>query len=136
MRDLCVQRQGALDRGVGLVPESGGSKRDRRPTSCSSAAATSGTLGYLSQADEVNAPAAEVPDQYVRWPETAQTAELRVRVLAEAGQNDEALAAADISIGAYLAGGDGTLAQQAEVTRIAAIVEGLRMASARRLSRG
>jgi tetratricopeptide (TPR) repeat protein len=91
------------------------------------AEAVGSTLGYLSQADEINVGAAEVPGEYVRWPETAQTAELRTRVLADAGQSDEALAAADISIRAYQAGGDQTLAQQAEVTRIAAIVEGLRI---------
>ena len=89
--------------------------------------AVSATLGYLDQADAVNVAAAEEPDRYARWPETAQTTELRARVLADAGQHDEALTAAGLALLAYQAGGDQSLAQQAEVTRIAAIVEGLRV---------
>ncbi|MBO0832933.1 MAG: hypothetical protein J2P29_13290, partial [Actinobacteria bacterium] len=91
-------------------------------------AATTDTLGYLSLADEVNEQATEVPGSYARWPETAQTAELRARVLAEANRNEDALAAAEISLRAYESGGaDQTIARQAEVTRIAAILQGIRL---------
>lgn len=85
------------------------------------------TLGYLSQADDVNEQATEIPGRYARWPETAQNAELRTRALAEAGRNQDALAAAEASLRAYTAGGERTLAKQAEVVRIAAVIEGLRL---------
>jgi hypothetical protein len=85
------------------------------------------TLGYLGQADEVNERATEIPGRYAKWPETAQNAELRARALAEAGQNQDALAAAEVSLRAYEAGGERTLAKQAELVRIAAILEGLRL---------
>jgi tetratricopeptide (TPR) repeat protein len=85
------------------------------------------TLGYLSRADDVNEQATEIPGRYARWPETAQNAELRARALAEAGRNHDALAAAEVSLRAYEAGGDRTVAKQAEVVRLAAVIEGLRL---------
>lgn len=88
-------------------------------------------LEYLRQADEVNAAALE-GENYRQWPESALTAQLRAQVLAEAGRNEDALEAAEQSIAAWQKGGDEALEPLAEATRIAAVIEGLRLGGKQR----
>src|SRR5262249_26687284 len=83
-------------------------------------------LEYLRRGDRINT-AAEESEHRHRWPETAQNAQLRAQGLAQVGRNDEALAAIETSIMAWQDGGDGVLAQLAEATRIAGVIEGFRL---------
>lgn len=83
-------------------------------------------LELLGRADEVNLATEEVEGRYRRWPETAQTADVRTQVLAGADRDEEALAAAESAIAAWRLG-ENTLTPLAEATRVAAVLEGLRL---------
>ncbi|HEU5355671.1 MAG TPA: tetratricopeptide repeat protein [Actinocrinis sp.] len=83
-------------------------------------------LEYLRQADEINEATPE-SENYRRWPESALNAQLRAQGLAEAGRNGEALEAIEQSIAAWQQGGDEALEPLTEATRIAAVIEGIRL---------
>lgn len=90
-------------------------------------AGTERALDLLRRADEINLATEEIEGQYRRWPETGQNANLRTRALASVNRDEEALAAADAAIAAWRLGGREAIGPLAEATRVAAILEGVRL---------
>ena len=83
-------------------------------------------LEYLHRCDEINV-GVEESETYRRWLETAPNALLRAQGLAQIDRNDDALAAIEVSIAAWREGGDSVLAELAEATRVAGVIEGFRL---------
>lgn len=84
-------------------------------------------LAYLEEADAVAAATEERPDGFQRWPETAQTADLRTQILASLERYEPALAAAEAAAVAWERGGLRTIDEWAESVRVAAVIEGFRL---------
>jgi tetratricopeptide (TPR) repeat protein len=84
-------------------------------------------LGYLAEADAVTAAAEELAGVFQRWPETAQSADLRTQILGALGRDEEALAATVAASVAWERGGSHTVDEWAESVRIAAVLEGHRL---------
>lgn len=84
-------------------------------------------LAFLDEADAATAAAEEQSGAFQRWPETAQTADLRTQILGALGRHEEALAATDAASIAWERGGSRTIDEWAESVRIAAVLEGHRL---------
>jgi tetratricopeptide (TPR) repeat protein len=84
-------------------------------------------LAYLDEADAVTGATPERPGGFLRWPETAQTADARTQILGALGRNEEALAATVAASLAWERGGSRTIDEWAESVRIAAVLEGGRL---------
>ena len=84
-------------------------------------------LAYLDEADAATVAAEELTGQFQRWPETAQTADLRTQILGSLGRYEEALAATEAASVAWERGGSRSIDEWAESVRIAAVLEGHRL---------
>ncbi|WP_051451742.1 hypothetical protein [Actinospica robiniae] len=84
-------------------------------------------LAYLDEADAATAAAEELAGLFQRWPETAQTADLRTQILSSVSRFEEALAATEAASIAWERGGTRSIDEWAESVRIAAVLEGHRL---------
>ena len=84
-------------------------------------------LDLLRRADETNEAAPEIEGRYRRWPETAHTADLRVRALLAARRDEEALAAGEAAIAAWSVGGVEAIGEYAQAVLNAATIEADRL---------